>query len=74
MDEDEDRNLMVSAESMLRAGYGHKEIERALTRMSPRMRGDSGRLAVFRSLRRSFAWRGRTSRGRSAQALSTGSK
>jgi hypothetical protein len=74
MNEDEDRNLMAIAESMLRAGCGHKEIERALTRMSPRARSDSGRLAVLRSLRRSFAWRGRTSRGRSAQALSAGSK
>ena len=30
----EDRYLMATAESMLRAGHGHKEIERALRRMS----------------------------------------
>jgi hypothetical protein len=43
---------MAAAESMLRAGHGHKEIERALRRMSPEARRDSSRLAVFRALHR----------------------
>ena len=42
----EDRYLMATAESMLRAGHGHKEIERALRRMSRDASGDSDRLAV----------------------------
>ena len=48
----EDRYLMATVESMLRAGHGHKEIERALRRTSRDASGDSGRLAVLRSLRR----------------------
>jgi hypothetical protein len=57
MYDDDEGNLLAIAESMVRAGYGHKEIERALTRMSPRMRGDSGRLTAFGSLRRLLTWR-----------------
>ncbi len=49
--EHDERYLMTVAESMLRAGYGHREIERALRRMSPNVSSDSGRLGVFRSLR-----------------------
>ncbi len=48
----EGRYLMATAESMLRAGYGHHEIERALRRMSPSPSRDSALLAAFRSLRR----------------------
>jgi hypothetical protein len=45
----EERYLMATAESMLRAGYGHREIERALRRMSAEAGRSSGRLAVFRA-------------------------
>jgi hypothetical protein len=74
MDEYEDRNLMAIAESMLRAGYSQKQIERALRRMSPQAGSGSGRLGVFRSLRRSLAWGGRSSRRRSTQPVSASSK
>jgi hypothetical protein len=74
MYDDDEGNLLAIAESMVRAGYGHKEIERALTRMSLRMRGDSGRLTAFGSLRRLLIWRGRTARRRSTQPASAGSK
>jgi hypothetical protein len=73
MDEYEDGNLMALAESMLRAGHSHRQIERALRRMSPNAGPDQPRHAVLRSLRRSFAWRGRNSRRRSTQAASTSS-
>ena len=56
----EERYLLASAESMLRAGYGHREIERALRRMSPNVSGDSGRRGIFRSLGRLLPRRGRT--------------
>jgi hypothetical protein len=72
--EHEERYLLATAESMLRAGYGHKEIERALSRMSPDVGGDSGRRAGFRSLRASLVWRGRTSRRRSTEPVSASSK
>jgi hypothetical protein len=40
----EERHLMATAEAMLRAGHGHREIERALRRMSPNVSSDSCRL------------------------------
>jgi DNA primase RepB-like protein len=73
MDEYEDRNLMAIAESMLRAGYSHRQIERALRRMSPNAGSDSGRLAVLGSLRRLLAHRG-ISRRRPTQPASASSK
>jgi hypothetical protein len=51
----DERYLMAAAESMLRAGYGHRQIERALSRMSPTVPSDSGRLGIFGSLRRLLA-------------------
>jgi hypothetical protein len=74
MDEYEDRNLMAIAESMLRAGYSHRQIERSLRRMSPNASSDSGRLGIVRSLRRLLAWGGRSSRRRSTQPVSASSK
>jgi hypothetical protein len=68
--ENDDRYLMAVAESMLRAGYGQREIERALKRMSPSVSTDSGRIGIFRSLRRVLARRGRTARRRSTQPVS----
>ena len=47
----EGRYLMATAESMLRAGYGHHEIERVLRRISPSPSRGSGLLAALRSLR-----------------------
>jgi hypothetical protein len=67
----EDRSLMATAESMLRAGYEHKQIERAMRRMSPPATGDSGLRASFRSLRSLFACHGRVSRRRSTRSDST---
>jgi hypothetical protein len=49
------RYLMAAAESMLRAGYGPRQIERAQRRMSPNVSSDSGRLGIFGSLRRLLA-------------------
>jgi DNA-binding transcriptional LysR family regulator len=40
---------MAVAESMLRAGYGQRQIERALRRMSPSAGTESGRLGIFGS-------------------------
>jgi hypothetical protein len=74
MDEYEDRNLMAIAESMLRAGYSHKQIERALRRMSPNVGSDSARITVLGSLRRLLAHRGRISRRHSTQPVSASSK
>jgi len=51
----DERYLMAAAESMLRAGYGQRQIERALRRMSPNVSSDSGRLGIFGSLRRLLA-------------------
>ena len=68
----EDRYLMATAESMLRAGYSHREIERALRRMSPDAPRDSGPLRVFRSLRRSLSWR--ISQRRSTKPVSASSQ
>jgi len=48
----EERYLLSTAESMLRAGCGHREIERALRRMSTGAPDDSYRLDGVRSLRR----------------------
>jgi hypothetical protein len=73
MDEYEDGNLMALAESMLRAGYSHRQIARALRRMSPNAGMDQRRFAVLWSLRRPFAWRGRNSRRSSTQPASTSS-
>ena len=56
----EDDYLLATAESMLRAGHGHKEIERTLRRMAPSVGRDPGLLAGFRPLRRLLAYRGRT--------------
>jgi hypothetical protein len=68
------RYLMAAAESMLRAGYGQRQIERALRRMSPKAESDSGHFAAFGSLRRLLTSRGQTARRRSTQAASAGSK
>jgi hypothetical protein len=51
----DERYLMAAAESMLRAGYGQRQIERALRRMSPNVSSDSSRLGIFGSLRRLLA-------------------
>ena len=58
--EDEERYLMAAAESMLRAGYGHQEIERALRRMSAHVPRRSSRLGIFGSLRRALTGQGRS--------------
>jgi hypothetical protein len=68
------RYLMATAESMLRAGYGQRQIERALRRMSPQAERDSGHFAAFGSLRRLLTSRGQTARRGSTQAASAGSK
>jgi hypothetical protein len=65
----DEQYLMAAAESMLRAGYGERQIERALRRMSPSVSSDSGRLGIFGSLRRSLACRGRISRRRPTQPV-----
>ena len=49
---DDERYLMTVAESMLRAGYGHKEIERALRRMSPQGGGRRFVVGAVRALTR----------------------
>jgi hypothetical protein len=72
MDGHEDRYLMAIAESMLRAGYGQRQIERALRRMSPSAETTSGLLA-FRSLRRLLSVRVRKFR-QSPQPVSASSK
>jgi hypothetical protein len=46
---------MAAAESMLRAGYGQRQIERALRRVSPNVSSDSGRLGIVGALRRLLA-------------------
>jgi len=66
----EERYLLASAESMLRAGYEHREIERALRRISPNVSSDPGRSGIFRSLGRLLPRRGRTSQRRSARSIS----
>jgi len=73
MDGYEDRYLMATAESMLRAGYSQRQIERALRRMSPKAGKDSGLLAALRSLRRLLSVRARKLR-QSPQPVSAGSK
>jgi len=70
----EDRCLMAIAESMLRAGYGHQEIERIVRRMSPDAGSDSDLLAAFLTLGRWLARRRPTSRRRSTQPIPAGSK